>query len=59
MCFLLARQQIYLESVEEDENLYEVITNSRLSEDFLYLASDLDVLEVFLLLCAHSAILSS
>ncbi|KAL2920257.1 proteasome regulatory particle base subunit [Polyrhizophydium stewartii] len=43
MAFLLARQQVYIDT--EDEELNEIINNTRLSEHFITLARDLDVLE--------------
>lgn len=43
LAFLIARAQINLEV--EDEEITEIFNNSRLSEHFLSLARDLDVME--------------
>jgi 26S proteasome regulatory subunit N1 len=43
LAFLLARQKIYLEC--EDEQLQYCLTNAKLSEHFLGLARELDVME--------------
>ena len=43
MAYLLARQQINIE--EEDEELNEILNNTKLTENFIALARDLDVME--------------
>ncbi|OAJ39350.1 U6 snRNA-associated Sm-like protein LSm5, variant 1 [Batrachochytrium dendrobatidis JEL423] len=43
LAFLLARQQLHL--VVDDEDINEILNNTRLSEQFITLARDLDVLE--------------
>ncbi|KAJ3283068.1 proteasome regulatory particle base subunit [Borealophlyctis nickersoniae] len=43
LAFLLARQQVTIET--EDEELLEIFNNTRLSEHFIALARDLDVME--------------
>ncbi|TPX59356.1 hypothetical protein PhCBS80983_g02503 [Powellomyces hirtus] len=43
LAFLLARQQLGVET--EDEEIQEILNNSRLSENYLELARDLDVME--------------
>ncbi|KAJ3032270.1 proteasome regulatory particle base subunit [Rhizophlyctis rosea] len=43
LAFMLARQQIGLE--QEDEEISDILNNTRLSEHFLALARDLDVME--------------
>ena len=49
MAFLLARQQIYWEldadKVEDADELREIMNNSRLSQNFLNLARELDLME--------------
>lgn len=45
MCLLLARHRVNLDYSEEDDDLNELIGNSLLSEQFLSLARDLDVVE--------------
>jgi len=43
LAYILARQQLVVETAQED--LIEIFNNARLSEHFLALAKDLDVLE--------------
>jgi len=43
LAYLLARQQINIE--EEDEELNEILNNTKLTENFIALARDLDVME--------------
>lgn len=43
LAYLLARQQINIE--EEDEDLVEILNNTKLTENFIALARDLDVME--------------
>lgn len=43
LAFILARQQVYLET--EDESLNEILGNAKLSEHFISLGRDLNVLE--------------
>jgi len=43
LAYLLARQQINIE--EEDEDLNEILNNTKLTENFIALARDLDVME--------------
>lgn len=45
MCFLLGRHRVNLDYSEEDETLNDIISNVQLSEQFLSLARDLDVME--------------
>ncbi len=49
LAFLLARQQIYSDldsdKVEDADELREMMNNSRLSQNFLNLARELDILE--------------
>ena len=49
LAFLLARQQIYweldAEKVEDADELREIMNNSRLSQNFLNLARELDIME--------------
>ena len=47
MCLLLARQRINyeIEGDEDDEELNQIIGNERLSEEFLKVAQDLDVMD--------------
>lgn len=44
MAFMLGRQRIYFRD-EEDDDLKEIMGNNKLSEQFLYVAKDLDSLE--------------
>jgi 26S proteasome regulatory subunit N1 len=43
LAFILARQQVYVET--EDESLNEILGNAKLSEHFIALGRDLNVLE--------------
>ena len=43
LAFILARQAISVEVA--DEKLQEILSNAKLSEQYLYLARELDVLE--------------
>ena len=48
MAFLLGRQQIYWElddKVEDADELKEIMNNSKLSQNFLNLARELDIME--------------
>jgi 26S proteasome regulatory subunit N1 len=49
LAFLLARQQIYWDldgdKVQDADELREIMNNSRLSQNFLNLAGELDIME--------------
>eukprot|EP00127_Corallochytrium_limacisporum_P007277 Clim_evm18s246 gene=Clim_evmTU18s246 len=43
LCFMLGRHQMYLDELDED--LMDIISNSKLTENFLALARELDIME--------------
>jgi 26S proteasome regulatory subunit N1 len=45
MCLLLARHRVNYEVEDDDDELNEIIGNEKLSEQFLKLAQDLDVMD--------------